>query len=85
MSAVAAPYVGYKQAHFLDPDEAGIAFPLALLHEDVGLGLELARKHELDLPQAATVGDVLDRAMAAGLGEKNMAAVLEFLGTSNER
>lgn len=84
-SAVAAPYVGYKQEHFLDPDGAGIAFPLALLHKDVGLGLQLARSHDLDLPQAATVGDVLDRAMAAGLGEKDMAAVLEFLGSSTER
>lgn len=81
-SAVAAPYVGYKREHFLNPDEAGVAFPLSLLRKDVGLGLELARTHGLDLPQAVTVGNVLDRALDAGLGEKDMAAVREFLGTS---
>ncbi|OZC89839.1 3-hydroxyisobutyrate dehydrogenase [Rhodococcus sp. 06-412-2C] len=78
-SAVAAPYVGYKKEHFLDPDAAGVAFPLSLLHKDVGLGLALARDHALDLPQATTVGNVLDRALDSGLGAKDMAAVLEFL------
>ncbi|GGG16200.1 2-hydroxy-3-oxopropionate reductase [Rhodococcoides trifolii] len=80
-SAVAAPYVGYKKEHFLDPAGAGVAFPLSLLHKDVGLGLELARSHELDLPQASTVGRVLDEALDAGLGAKDMAAVLEYLGS----
>ncbi|WP_328812744.1 NAD(P)-dependent oxidoreductase [Rhodococcus sp. NBC_00297] len=83
-SAVAAPYVGYKRDHFLDPDGAGVAFPLSLLHKDVGLGLELARRHDLNLPQAATVGNVLDRALATGLGDKDMAAVLEYLGLSDQ-
>ncbi|MGU3431941.1 NAD(P)-dependent oxidoreductase [Actinomycetes bacterium M1A6_2h] len=79
-SAVAAPYVGYKRQHFLDPDGAGVAFPLSLLHKDVGLGLELARSHNLNLPQASTVGRVLDGALEAGLGAQDMAAVLEYLG-----
>ncbi|MBY3794493.1 NAD(P)-dependent oxidoreductase [Rhodococcus fascians] len=81
-SAVAAPYVGYKKEHFLDPAGAGVAFPLSLLHKDVGLGLALARDHALELPQATTVGNVLDRALDSGLGAKDMAAVLEFLQSS---
>jgi 3-hydroxyisobutyrate dehydrogenase-like beta-hydroxyacid dehydrogenase len=78
-SAVAAPYVSYKRETFLSPETTAVAFPLSLLHKDVGLGLELAHQHGLDLPVATTVGRVLEQARAAGLAEQDMAEVLRLL------
>lgn len=78
-SAVAAPYVSYKRNNFLDPDGTAVAFALALLHKDVSLGLAMAKEHKLELPQATTVGRVLDRALESGLGQHDMAAVLTLL------
>lgn len=78
-SAVAAPYVNYKRTNFLDPEDAEVAFTLDLLSKDVALGLAMAAEHHLDLPQAATVGHLLDRALDAGLGAHDMAAVLTLL------
>jgi 3-hydroxyisobutyrate dehydrogenase-like beta-hydroxyacid dehydrogenase len=75
-SAVAAPYVSYKREAFLDPESAGVAFPISLLIKDVGLGLELAREHGVDLPVATTVGHGLDAAREAGLADRDMAEVL---------
>jgi 3-hydroxyisobutyrate dehydrogenase-like beta-hydroxyacid dehydrogenase len=78
-SAVAAPYVSYKREAFLHPETAGVAFPVSLMLKDVGLGLELAHEHTLDLPVAATVGRVLDEAQGAGLADRDMAEVLHHL------
>ena len=78
-SAVSAPYVSYKRATFLNPATADVAFPLSLLQKDVGLGLELAREHALDLPLASTVGRVLERAREAGLADKDMAEILRLV------
>jgi 3-hydroxyisobutyrate dehydrogenase-like beta-hydroxyacid dehydrogenase len=78
-SAVAAPYVGYKRAAFLQPATAGVAFPLSLLRKDVGLGLDLASEHGLQLPVAATVGRLLDGVGDAGMAERDMAEVLTLL------
>ncbi len=78
-SAVAAPYVSYKRETFLSPETAGVAFPLSLLLKDVGLGLELAREHDVDLPVATTVGRSLEKAREAGLADRDMAEVLHLL------
>jgi 3-hydroxyisobutyrate dehydrogenase-like beta-hydroxyacid dehydrogenase len=83
-SAVAAPYVSYKREAFLSPETAGVAFPLSLLLKDVGLGLELAREHDVDLPIATTVGRGLEAAREAGLSDRDMAEVLYQLRTRQE-
>jgi 3-hydroxyisobutyrate dehydrogenase-like beta-hydroxyacid dehydrogenase len=78
-SAVAAPFVGYKRAAFLDPASAGVAFPLSLLRKDVGLGLDLADQHDLELPLARTVGRLLELAPGHGLDDRDMAEVATLL------
>jgi 3-hydroxyisobutyrate dehydrogenase-like beta-hydroxyacid dehydrogenase len=83
-SAVAAPYVSYKRETFLRPESVDVAFPVSLLHKDVGLGLELAREHHLDLPVATTVGRVLEDARRAGLADRDMAEVLRLLRNDNQ-
>ena len=64
---------------FLSPETADVAFPISLLQKDVGLGLELAREHSLDLPVATTVGRVLEEAREGGLADRDMAEVLRLL------
>jgi 3-hydroxyisobutyrate dehydrogenase-like beta-hydroxyacid dehydrogenase len=76
---VSAPYVSYKRATFLNPETADVAFPVSLLQKDIGLGLELAREHALDLPLASTVARVLERAREAGLADHDMAEILRLL------
>jgi 3-hydroxyisobutyrate dehydrogenase len=82
---IADPYVDYKRHNFLDPEGGDVAFTLSLLNKDVTLGLTLADDHNLNLPQAHTVGRILDHAMKSGLGQHDMAAVLELLRTDPQR
>jgi len=84
-SALAAPYVSYKREAFLNPGDADVAFPVSLLQKDVGLGLDLAREHALDLPVATTVGEQLDQARAAGMADLDMAAVLRLVQDGGPR
>lgn len=78
-SAAGAPYVAYKRGAFLAPASAGVAAPVALIRKDVRLGLELAAGRQLRLPATEAAYAVLDEAVAAGLGEADMAQVLAAL------
>jgi 3-hydroxyisobutyrate dehydrogenase-like beta-hydroxyacid dehydrogenase/ketosteroid isomerase-like protein len=78
-SAAGAPYVGYKEKAFLDPDAAGVAAPVSLIRKDMGLALDLARRHGLSVPASEVALAVLDDAVAVGLGEQDMARVLTAL------
>jgi uncharacterized protein (TIGR02246 family) len=78
-SAAGAPYVGYKEKAFLDPDAAGVAAPVSLIRKDLGLALDLARRGGLSVPASEVALAVLDEAVAAGLGEQDMARVLTAL------
>ncbi|WP_037363129.1 NAD(P)-dependent oxidoreductase [Amycolatopsis orientalis] len=79
-SAAGAPYVGYKEEAFLSPASAGVAAPVSLLRKDLGLALDLAGRH---LPGAEASRAVLDDAIAAGLGDEDMAQVLAALRLRN--
>jgi 3-hydroxyisobutyrate dehydrogenase-like beta-hydroxyacid dehydrogenase len=83
-SAAGAPYVGYKEEAFLDPDAAGVAAPVSLIRKDMGLALELARRAGVSVPAAEVAVAVLDDAVAAGLGEQDMARVLTALRMRKE-
>jgi 3-hydroxyisobutyrate dehydrogenase-like beta-hydroxyacid dehydrogenase/ketosteroid isomerase-like protein len=78
-SAAGAPYVGYKEKAFLEPDAAGVAAPVSLIRKDLGLALDLARRGGLSVPASEVALAVLDEAVAAGLGEQDMARVLSAL------
>jgi 3-hydroxyisobutyrate dehydrogenase-like beta-hydroxyacid dehydrogenase len=77
--ALAAPYVGYKRAAFEDPQHAPVAFSVDLMHKDVGLGLELARDVGVDAGTGSAAAVLLDRARAAGLGQRDVSSVLQLL------
>lgn len=78
-SAVAAPYVGYKRAAFLDPDGTPVAFAADLAAKDLRLIAELAHAVDLPLPQSTTNLAVIDAVIAAGDGGRDLSAVADHL------
>lgn len=78
-SVVAAPFVQYKRAAFLDPDTP-VAMTLDLSAKD--LRLILAAAEDLGVPAAATaaVAEQVVAACEAGFGAQDMAALTRFLG-----
>ncbi len=78
-SAVGAPYVGYKRAAFLEPDDTPVAFALDLAAKDLRLIAELAAAIDRDLPQAALNLSVIEAAAAAAGGDRDFSAVAGHL------
>ncbi|MEJ3657950.1 NAD(P)-binding domain-containing protein [Actinomycetes bacterium KLBMP 9759] len=78
-SAAAAPYVHYKRDTFLCPGSTAVAAPVSLIRKDVHLALRMANENGLSLPGTRTVAGVLDVAVEAGMGERDMAEVLAAL------
>ena len=74
-SAVAAPYVGYKRAAFLDPTSTPVAFAADLAAKDLRLIAELAIAFDMPMPQATTNLAVIDALIAAGEGGQDFSTV----------
>jgi 3-hydroxyisobutyrate dehydrogenase-like beta-hydroxyacid dehydrogenase len=79
VSAIGAPYVGYKRASFLEPDETPVAFSTELAAKDLRLIAELAQAVDLAMPQAATNLAVIDAVIDAGGGDRDFSAVARHL------
>lgn len=77
-SVVAAPFVAYKRAAFLDP-VTPIAMTMALSRKDLGLINEAAAVRGVDATVAAAVLAEVTRACDAGLAEQDMASIFRFL------
>lgn len=78
-SAVAGPFVHYKRAAFERPEETPVAFTLELVAKDLDLITRLADRVGAPMDQAATDHRVVRDAIAAGLGERDMSALADFL------
>jgi 3-hydroxyisobutyrate dehydrogenase-like beta-hydroxyacid dehydrogenase len=78
-SAVAAPFVQYRQAAFERPDEVPTAFRLALAAKDLRNALALASQTGTHLPHAARSLEILEQAAAAGFADHDESAVAEYL------
>jgi len=78
-SAVAAPYLRYKEAAFLDPDATPVAFSLDLVAKDADLAAALAAGVGADVPVLQAVAEEVEAARAAGLGSSDMSALAAFL------
>lgn len=74
-SAVAAPFVQYRQGAFERPDEVPVAFRLTLAAKDLRLALALGANVGAELPQTLRNLEVLNRAVDAGLGDRDESAV----------
>lgn len=83
-SAVAAPFVLYKRDAYLRPAQTPVAFALDLVAKDLRLIDELARAVGAPMPQADVNRAVVARAVAAGLGERDLSAIAELLRRTDE-
>jgi 3-hydroxyisobutyrate dehydrogenase-like beta-hydroxyacid dehydrogenase len=81
-SAIAAPFVLYRQAAFESPDEVPVAFRLELAAKDLRLALEAAERAGAKLPQTGRTHEVLAQAVAAGFGDLDESAVAKYLRNS---
>jgi 3-hydroxyisobutyrate dehydrogenase-like beta-hydroxyacid dehydrogenase len=77
-SAAGAPFVHYKRDAYLHPDEAPVAFRLALARKDVRLVLDLAEDVHVVMTQGKANLAVLDDAVTA-FGERDMAALAGYI------
>ncbi len=77
-SVVAAPFVSYKRAAFLDPDTP-VAMSLDLTAKDLGLITGLARAEGVATVVADAVRSEVEGACSAGWGDRDMAALARFL------
>jgi 3-hydroxyisobutyrate dehydrogenase/2-hydroxy-3-oxopropionate reductase len=74
-SAAGAPYVAYKRAAFVAPDETPTAFSLDLAAKDLGLIAALADRVGVAMPQASSnLAGILAAAVALG-GERDFSTV----------
>lgn len=81
-SAVAAPFVQYRQAAFETPGDVPVAFRLELAAKDLRLALEAADRANTQMPQTQLNLDVLNRAVDAGYGALDESGVAEFFRAS---
>src|SRR4029079_1536886 len=78
-NAVAAPFVQYKRAAFVDPESTPVAFSLALAEKDLRLIDQLATESGTPMPQAAVNLDAI-RAAEASIGpEADFAGLARHL------
>jgi 3-hydroxyisobutyrate dehydrogenase-like beta-hydroxyacid dehydrogenase len=76
VSAVGAPYLGYKRDAFLEPDTTPVAFSLDLAAKDLRLIADLAAAVGVELPQAGTNLAAIESAAASGGGDRDFSAVM---------
>lgn len=78
-SAAAAPMLEYRKPQYLAEATSPVSFALSLARKDVALALELAGDLRVSMPQAQLNLEQLSAAEAEGFGERDMAAVLNYL------
>lgn len=78
-SAVGAPFVAYKRDAYLSPEGTPVAFALNLVAKDLALADALAARVAAPMPQLATNREVVQRAVAAGLGDADLSALAILL------
>jgi 3-hydroxyisobutyrate dehydrogenase-like beta-hydroxyacid dehydrogenase len=78
-SAVAAPMVKYRRDQYLHPESAAVAFAMSLAHKDLMLIHDLAESSGTPMPQADVHLETYRRAIDAGFGDEDMAALARYL------
>jgi 3-hydroxyisobutyrate dehydrogenase-like beta-hydroxyacid dehydrogenase len=78
-SAIAAPFVHYRQAAFEHPQDTPVAFRLTLAAKDLRNALALADQVRARLPHARGALEILEKAENAGFADHDESAVAEYL------
>jgi len=77
-SAVASPFLKYKASQLLQP-LGPAAFTVSMMQKDFTLALQMAREVGVPLPATATANEIVTMARGLGLGDYDMAAVLNVI------
>ena len=77
--AAGAPFVKYKREAYLHPESAAVAFTLGLVAKDQELIHTLAQQVGARMDQADASRSLVADAVLAGLSERDLSAVAEFL------
>jgi len=80
-SVVAAPFVKYKRAAFLDPT-APVAMRIDTVLKDMGLILDLGQASQTPLTAASGVRELYAHAQSAGFDAQDMAALFRYIDQS---
>ena len=80
--AAGAPYVKYKREAFLRPGEVPVAFSLDLVAKDQELIGDLAQQVGVRMDQGEASRQLVAAALEAGMGERDISEVAEFLRRS---
>jgi 3-hydroxyisobutyrate dehydrogenase-like beta-hydroxyacid dehydrogenase len=78
-SVAGSPFIQYKQGAFLNPDETPVDFSLDLVAKDLDLILGLAERAGVEMDQGSANRTVAGKAIASGLGDRDMSAVADYL------
>jgi 3-hydroxyisobutyrate dehydrogenase-like beta-hydroxyacid dehydrogenase len=78
-SAACAPMLKYRRPLYLDETAHAVTFTVALAEKDMGLTVDLARAYGVATPQGQTTLSMLKRAVETGFGDRDMAAILNFM------
>lgn len=74
-----APFVQYKREAYEHPEEAVVAFSLDLVAKDLELITRLGEKVGVPMDQAGTGLNIVKKAIAAGMGERDLSAIAVYL------
>jgi 3-hydroxyisobutyrate dehydrogenase/2-hydroxy-3-oxopropionate reductase len=77
--AAGAPFVQYKREAYEHPDDTPVAFSLDLVAKDLELITKLAERLGVTMDQARTGLDIVGKAVAAGLAERDLSAIAVYL------
>lgn len=77
--AAGAPFVQYKQDAFLHPESAPVAFALDLVAKDLELITALAAQVDARMDLNAAGRALVEEALAAGYGDRDMSALADLL------
>ncbi len=78
---MAAPYLSIKSAKIKE-GRYEADFPLKWMHKDLHLVAQTAFESGIPLPSANAVKEVFAKAKQAGLGDKDFAAIFDFIGSN---
>ena len=78
-----APFVKYKREAYENPDATPVAFSLDLVRKDLELITALGQKVGAPMAQAEVGLEVVRRAIAAGMSERDLSAIAVLLRGGN--
>jgi 3-hydroxyisobutyrate dehydrogenase-like beta-hydroxyacid dehydrogenase len=78
-SAIGSPYIGYKRAAFLNPDEVEVFFTIRLMKKDMRLAVDLGRSTDVPMLSVALADEALTLAAASGYAEDDVVRMADVL------